>query len=109
MRRLLNADCMTCLMRADSGSTGTLLASYAFLASACSMNAVGGLTLMMFAPSCAAICAAYATTSSAVSPCLLMPDPRGYDQMTSGRPCALASSPIARASSYIDFSFADPG
>src|ERR1700678_294694 len=73
------------------------------------MNAVGGLTLMMLAPSCAAICAAYATTSSAVSPCLLMLEPRGYDQMTSGKPGALASSPMAGASSYNDFSSADPG
>ena len=37
---------------------GTPAFSYAFLASACSMCAVGGFTLMTCAPSWAAICAA---------------------------------------------------
>jgi hypothetical protein len=60
MRRPLNADCTQWRTRSAQGADGdvALLARRTFFASACSMCAFGGLTLMMCAPSCAAICAA---------------------------------------------------
>src|SRR5215207_8082043 len=103
------ADWTTWRTRSASVLMGTPALSYDFLASACSRCALGGFTLMICAPSCAAIWAAYATTSSAVSPSLLRLDPRGYDQTTDARPADRASPIISRHCWYRACALAEPG
>src|SRR6185437_14409068 len=79
------------------------------LASGSAINDVGTLTLIMCAPSSAAMCAPYATTSSAVSAFPSSWPPRGYAQTTTAKPFALASAAPARTSSNISYCRSEPG
>ena len=109
MRRPLNALRTTSRTRSASVPIGIFSASYTFLAAETSRCAVGGFTLMMCAPSWHAICAAYALTSTAVSPSFEMPEPRGYDHTTTARPFRFASSVRSRICRYISLRNAEAG